>query len=629
MSDNHQNFSDSQKQYLSGFTMGSDVARAVQGLPILAGRGSTTNGTSITVGANGAAINGSPINGASTNGAPTNGAAVGVSSLPCGPEQIALEAQQATIAAGKKLCKEEKAKQAKNPLDIWDEMQARADANEFPKKTDVFLTKFHGLFYVAPAQDSYMCRMRIPGGILHAWQMRGIADLSDRSAGGYVDVTTRANLQFREIPANQAMNILYGLRELDVITLGSGGDNIRNCTASPLSGIDASELIETIPLAKRMHHYILNHREMYGLPRKFNIAFDGGGRISALDDTNDIGFHAVTVTQDQASDDLPPGVYFQLTLGGITGHKDFARPTGVLLTADECVGVAGAIVRVFVKNGDRTDRKKARLKYVLDAWGFDKFIAAVETECGSTLRKIDTERVVVPTGEDRQAHVGFHPQRQSGRQYVGVVLPVGRITSDQARSLADIAETYGNGELRCTVWQNVLIPFIRNEDVQAVKEELDAIGLGYEASSFRAGLVACTGSAGCKFAGADTKRHAMEIATALENNLELDQPINIHVTGCHHSCAQHYIGDIGLIGCQVEQGDDMVDGYHVHLGGGWGTRQEIARQIFDSVIAVDLPELMIAIISSYLNNRIGDESFIEFANRQTIEELKSLVAIAA
>ncbi|MCG8648739.1 MAG: NirA family protein, partial [Pirellulales bacterium] len=287
---NDKSFSEEQKQYLAGFAFGADVARAVNGLPIVSGSGQS-NGVAISVGASASGCG---------------------DALPVGPERIALRAQQETVAAGKKLCKEELAKQDKNPLDMWDEIQRRADEGEFPQGTDVFLTKFHGLFYVAPAQQSYMCRMRIPGGTLQAWQLRGLADLGDQHAGGYIDVTTRANLQFREIPAASAMKVLYGLRELDIVNLGSGGDNIRNCTASPLSGIDPDELIETIPLAKQMHHYILNHREMYGLPRKFNIAFDGGGRISALDDTNDIGFHAVELSAENATGEVPAGVYFQL-----------------------------------------------------------------------------------------------------------------------------------------------------------------------------------------------------------------------------------------------------------------------------------------------------------------------------
>ncbi|MCM2374853.1 NirA family protein [Aporhodopirellula aestuarii] len=595
-------FTEEQKQYLCGFTFGADVARAVSGLPVLAG--SAGGGTAISIGNGSATVDGQ--------------------ALPVGPERIALEAQAATIQAGKKLCKEELAKQAKNPLDMWDEIIARSDAGEFPKGTDVFLQKSHGLFHVAPAQDSYMMRLRIPGGLSRAWQLAGLADLSDRSAGGYLDVTTRANLQFREIPADQAANMLYGIRELDVISLGSGSDNIRNCTASCLSGIDPDELIETIPLAQRMHHYILNHREMYGLPRKFNIAFDGGGRIASLEDTNDIGFKAVQVDASASSDDLPAGVYFQLTLGGITGHQDFARPTGVLLTPDECVPVAGAIVRVFVKNGDRTDRKKARLKYVLDDWGFDRFISEVEKEHGKPLRRVDESRLTFTDNEDRLAHVGVHEQKQKGRYYVGVVLPVGRMTSDQARSLAEIADEYGNGEIRWTVWQNLLIPGIRERDLAEVQAAILACGLDYRASSFRAGLVACTGSAGCKYAGADTKANAMALAVALESQFEIDVPINIHLTGCHHSCAQHYIGDIGLIACQVERGEDMVDGYHVMVGGGWGERRGIGRELLKSIAFDELPPLITNLIDGYLAERHVDESFVDFARRKTIDELRTL-----
>ena len=593
-----ESFTEEQKQFLSGFAFGSDVARAVSGLPVV----------SNAAGTGGSAAGNLPV--------------VQADALPVGPERIALIAQQATVDAGKTLCKEEQAKRDKNPLDMWEEMQTRSDAGEFPKGTDVFLQKFHGLFYVAPAQDSYMCRLRLPGGVLHGWQLAGVADLSDSSAGGFIDITTRANLQLREIPAGSAMDILYGLRELEIVNLGSGGDNIRNCTASPLSGIDPNELVETIPLARRMHHYILNHREMYGLPRKFNIAFDGGGTISALDDTNDIGFHAVEISEANATDTFPAGVYFQLTLGGITGHKDFARPTGVLLKAEQCVKVAGAIVRVFVKNGDRTDRKKARLKYVLDDWGFDRFIDAVEQELGESLVRFDDSKLEKNDVEDRLAHIGWHPQQQSGKQYVGVVLPVGRLTSDQARAIARIADDFGNGEIRLTVWQNLIIPHIDDQEIEAVSNAIVAAGLGVETNSFRAGLVACTGSAGCKFAAAQTKTHAMQLADHLQDRFALDEPINIHLTGCHHSCAQHYIGDIGLLACKVEVGDDMVDGYHVHVGGGWGERQGIARLIVEAVAFDDLPALLEAVVAGYLDQRNDGESFVQFASRCSDDELR-------
>ena len=603
-------FSEEQKQYLAGFAYGADVARAMSGLPIISGSGA--EGASITIG-------GQKADSRSKQ-----------ESIPAGPEKVAYEAQNTLIASGKKLCKEEAAKQAKNPLDMWDEIAARSAEGKFPKGTDVFLTKFHGLFYVAPAQDSYMCRLRLPGGEIFGYQLEGLADLADECAGGFLDITTRANLQLREIPAAKAMNVLYGLRELGIVNLGSGGDNIRNVTASPLSGIDVNELIETLPLAKRMHHYILNHREMYGLPRKFNIAFDGGGTVASLDDTNDIGFHAVSVDEQSATEDTPAGIYFQLTLGGITGHQDFARPTGILFTPDETIDVAGAIVKVFIQNGDRTDRKKARLKYVLDEWGFEKFIQAIEAQMGRPLRKIPTNSCRQNYVEDRFAHVGIHEQAQEGLKYVGIVFPVGRMTSDQARGLAGISRKYGNGQMRLTVWQNLIIPNIKTSDLELVQSEVKELGLEYSASSLRAGLVACTGNAGCKFAGANTKKHALELAEYLENRLTLETPINIHVTGCHHSCAQHYIGDIGLIATKVEVGEDLVEGYDVYVGGGWGPHQAIGRLIFKALAAEDVGSNLESLLLQFIEQRKSpQETFCEYTARTSDEVLRSVQLVSA
>jgi ferredoxin-nitrite reductase len=545
--------------------------------------------------------------------------------LPSSPERAQIEAQNRLLAAGKTLSREEKAKHAKDPLTIWDEIQANGKAGAFPKDTDVFLYKYSGLFFVAPAQNSFMCRLRFPGGHVTSWQLRGIARLARIHGGGHADATTRANLQIREIGAASAPEILTGLTELGILNRGSGADNIRNVTATPTSGVDPQELIETLPLARQMHHYILNHREMYGLPRKFNIAFEGGGTISSLDDTNDIGFNAVRIAGSNASSDLPEGVYFRLSLGGITGHKDFARDTGVLLKPQECVPVAASIVRVFVREGDRTDRRKARLKYVLDAFGFPKFLDEVEKELGGPLRRVDLGRCEPPVPNNRWGHVGFHPQKQQGFVYVGVVLPVGRMTCDQLVGLAEIADRFGSGTIRMTVWQNLLITDIAEHDVEAVKQAIERIGLDWNASSVRSGLVACTGNAGCKLAGADTKRHAMVLANYLEERLEIDQPINIHVTGCQNSCAQHYIGDIGLEGTKVEVGEEMVEGYHLVVGGGWGVDRAVGRRLADALPFDEVPPTVERLLGHYLTYREGpDESFAAFTRKQSLDELKAV-----
>ncbi|RMF42922.1 MAG: NirA family protein [Planctomycetota bacterium] len=597
-------FSDEQKEYLAGFTYGAELARALRGLPVLSGGGARSSGTQLQLGPAG---QGSP-------------------SVPAGPERIHWEAQQRVLDSGGKLAPEERAKREKNPLDMWDELAQRASRGEFPKGTDVFLTKFHGLFYVAPAQNAYMCRLRIPGGELTAEQLAGVAELADRYGGGYLDVTTRANLQIRQIAAEHAMQVLYGLRDLGIINLGAGGDNIRNVTCSPLSGIDPQELIETLPYARRMHHYILNHRAMYGLPRKFNIAFDGGGRIASLEDTNDIGFQAVQVPEALASEKLPAGVYFRLRLGGITGHGDFARDTAVVVPPDEAVELAGVIVRVFIRHGDRTDRKKARLKYLLDAWGFDRFLEEVEKEWGRPLLRTKQPLPGRGVTEHRTAHIGAHRQKQPDKWYLGVVLPVGRMTADQARHLAAIARRYGDGKLRLTVWQNLLLTGIDTNDLATVQGEVEACGLHHRATHPRAGLVACTGNAGCKYAGANTKKHALQIAEYLEQRIDLDVPINIHLTGCHHSCAQHYIGDIGLIATGVEVGDDVVEGYHLLVGGGWGERQGIGRVLLENIPAQQVPETVWRLVAAYLEHRQGmEEGFAEFAKRCSDEQLRAWI----
>jgi ferredoxin-nitrite reductase len=609
-----------QKNFLQGFAMGSDVARAVRGLPIVSGAGSAAgvSGAALRIGPGGTVV--SPIG--APDGATGSGAAL------AGPEHAMLEAQDRVLAEGKSLSREEQAKRAKDPLALYDEIQANARAGVFPKGSDVFLYKYSGLFHVAPAQNSFMCRLRLPGGLLRSWQLRGIAEIAGRLGGGYADVTTRANLQIREIGPEDAPAVVERLADLGIITRGSGADNIRNITASPTAGIDPQELMDTLPLARAMHHYILNHREMYGLPRKFNIAFDGGGRVSSLDDTNDIGFRAVFVAERGADAATPAGVYLRLSLGGITGHLDFARDTGVLVQPDECVDVAAAVVRAFIRLGDRTDRKTARLKYVLDRLGFDTFLAEVETELGRPLRRVAADRCEPAGRDDRWGHVGFHRQRQAGKSYVGVVLPVGRLTVEQMDRLASIAEKYGSGTIRLTVWQNLLISDIDEGDIDAVKRALETIGLDWAASSPRAGLVACTGSAGCKYGGADTKANALALAAHLETRLSLDQPINIHLTGCHHSCAQHYIGDIGLEATKVEVGEEMVDGYHLCVGGGWGADRGIARRVADALPFAEIPAAVERLLRHYLAHRGGaEESFAAFARRQAVETLRA-VALA-
>jgi ferredoxin-nitrite reductase len=547
---------------------------------------------------------------------------------PMGPDAPHLLAQDAAIKAGKKLVDQEKWKREEHPFDAYQKLRGQAARDEYPKAADNFRWRFYGLFYVAPAQNSYMCRLRIPNGILSHWQFAGVAGLAENFGGGYAHVTTRANLQFREVAAKDAIHVVEGVQDLGLTSRGAGADNIRNVTGDATAGIDPGALIDTRPHARDWHFHILNQRTLYGLPRKFNVAFDGGGAIPTLEDTNDIGFQAVEV-EDGAS--VAPGVWFKLVVGGITGHRDLARETGAVVKPGETAEVADAIVRVYIAEGDRTNRTKARLKYVLDrhaaeAGGLNGFLAKVEQQLGRPIARVDAKYFRPRPAQDRQAHIGAHPQKQPGLFYLGVVLPVGKMSYAQIRALAAIARDLGDGDIRLTVWQNLLISGISEGRLKRAKAAVEKAGLEWRASSIRAGLIACTGSRGCRFSAADTKTHAEEIAEWCEARVKLDQPVNIHLTGCHHSCAQHYIGDIGLVAARVsvnEEGD-TVDGYHLVAGGGFGATGAIGREILRDVKAEDAPARVEGLLKAYLSHRTGAaESFQDFSARHEVVALKS------
>jgi ferredoxin-nitrite reductase len=543
---------------------------------------------------------------------------------PTGPDAAALKAQSRVLATGGKLSDPEKFKREQHPFDTYERLKEHAARGEYPKPPDNFRWRFFGLFYVAPNQNSYMCRLRIPNGILKAAQFAGVADLAERHGGGYAHVTTRANLQIREVEAHNAVAMIEAIQDLGLCSRGSGADNIRNVTGTPTAGIDPQELIDTRPYAREWHFHILNDRSLYGLPRKFNVAFDGAGTIPVLEDTNDIGFQAVQVNEGFG---LTSGVWFKLCLGGITGHRDFARDTGVLVLPQDACKVADAVVRVFIDHGNRTDRTKARLKYVLDAMGVEKFLGLIEEKLGHRLDRAVPGAVAPRPAFDRTAHLGIHPQKQDGLNWIGVVVPVGRLSVAQMRGLAEVARELGDGDLRLTVWQNLLISGVPTEKVSAAKERIEALGLAIETNAIRSGLIACTGNTGCKFAASDTKRHAEEIARWCETRVPLDTPVNIHLTGCHNSCAQHFVSEIGLLACKVQASEDAdpVEGYHIYVGGGFGPHAALGRELYRDVTEQEAPRTVERILKAYLAHRASrEESFLAFARRHEIDALRAM-----
>jgi ferredoxin-nitrite reductase len=550
------------------------------------------------------------------------------------------DAQNRYLRAGQRLSPEERAKRRQPPHELWARMERLARERRFPLGDDRFLYKFHGLFYVSPAEEAFMCRLRFAGGRVQAHQLRGVAELAARFGQPIVQLTARSNLQLRGIGAEAGLDVLSGLLELGIFNQGSGGDGVRNVGASPTAGFDRRELIDTLPLAKKAQHRILSDRTLQALPRKFTLAFDGGGAVSALAEACDLGFRAVTVPPGEA---VAPGVYFRLLLGGATSHARYGRDAGVVVAPDQCLGVLEQVLHLYVEHGDRTNRRRARLAYLLETWGMPRFVAELQarlrrvqesrvqdgpvqqgpvqqgpgaTEPALPLPELALERCQLPAPPDPFAHVGFHNQKPRGYSYVGVVPRAAQLSLEQARGLADIADEQGSGELRLTPHQNLLIPGLKDTQLHKVKEALERLGLAWTASAFRSRLVACTGSPGCPFAMADAKRRGEELVRHLEASNPLEQPLSIHISACHHACAQHTTADIGLLAMHDPTAPaESAERYQLWLGGELSDTAHFGRQYAASVPAAELPRLVQEVVDAYLTDRLPDETFREFVVR--------------
>ena len=509
-----QDFTDEQKRYLEGFVSGVQASRAAAGLKPLAG--------------------------------------VGGAASPQGRTPRTSRPWPASRPKARSSPPRRRPSATSTPSTPTRGSRRKRLPGQFPKGVDNFRWRFHGLFYVAPTQNAYMCRLRIPNGILTHWQLAGIADVAERYGGGYAHVTTRANLQIREVAAGERPSPDRGAARARASTPAApGADNIRNVTGSPTAGIDPQELLDTRPYARAWHHHILNSRTLYGLPRKFNVGFDGGGVIPVLEDTNDIAFTAVHGRRRRAGGE--PGVWFRLGLGGITGHQDFARPTGVLVKPEDAVAVADAD-RARVHRRRRPHRPQEGPAQVRAR---RLGLREVPGRGGSEAGPAADARAAAITSRSRTASTGRRTSACIAQKQAG--LRLGRRGAaggahDGGADARPCRHGAGPGRRRYPadrLAEPAALRASRRRTPSWSRRRLQEIGLTAKASSIRAGLVACTGNTGCKFALSNTKGTAMAIAEWVEPRVALDTPINIHLTGCPHSCAQHYIGDIGLLAARV------------------------------------------------------------------------------
>jgi ferredoxin-nitrite reductase len=491
------------------------------------------------------------------------------------------------MTSSSSLNKFEKFKAEKDGLAIKDQLDHFATIGwEAIDKTDLeHRLKWLGIFYRPVTPGKFMLRLRLPNGILSTDQLQVLATVIQRyGQDGSADITTRQNLQLRGIHLEDIPDIFRQLKSVGITSIQSGMDNVRNITGSPVAGIDGNELIDTRPLVQAVQDMITNQGEgnsaFTNLPRKFNIAIEGGRDNAVHAEINDIAF--VPAFKGET-------LGFNVLVGGFFSAKrcEAAIPLDAWVppTAEAVVSVCRAILTVFRDHGPRSNRQKSRLMWLIDAVGLAQFRAMVVAELGQTL---DTAAEHDAIDWDKRDHIGVYPQLQPGYVFVGLHVPVGRFDAADMFELARLAEVYGNGEIRLTVEQNAILPYIAVENLPTLLTEPLLQRLSPEPPALARSLVSCTGAQFCNFALVETKQRAVAIATALDARLELSQRVRIHWTGCPNSCGQPQVADIGLMGTKVRKDGKTVEGVDIYMGGTVGKDAKLGTCVQKGVPCDDL-----------------------------------------
>lgn len=494
----------------------------------------------------------------------------------------------------------ERLKSEKDGLAVKAELEAfaRMGWENIPEDDRDHRLKWLGIFFRKRTPGQFMLRLRLPNGILTSGQMRMLgAIIHPYGEQGVADITTRQNLQLRGIPIEEMPQILGYLKEVGLTSIQSGMDNVRNITGSPLAGIDPDELIDVRGLTRKVQDMVTNNGEgnpsFSNLPRKFNIALCGCRDNSVHAEINDLAF--VPAFKNGR-------LGFNVLVGGFFSARRCAEAIGLDVWVDprDVVPLCEAVLLVYRDHGLRANRQKARLMWLIDEWGLEKFRAAVERQIGHPLLRAAEKDEVVWHKRDL---LGVHAQKQPGLNFVGLHVPVGRLNALEMMELARLAEVYGSGELRLTVEQNVLIPNVPDSRVAPLLKEPLLKKFSPNPGPLQRGLVSCTGNQFCNFALIETKNRAVALMEELEAELEIPQTVRIHWTGCPNSCGQPQVADIGLMGTTARKDGRVVEAVDIYMGGEVGKDAKLGECVRKGIPCEDLKPVLVELLREHFGAR--------------------------
>jgi sulfite reductase (ferredoxin) len=536
--------------------------------------------------------------------------------------------------------KSERLKLAKNPWEAFDEVRqfAREGRGAVLPEWAEFYFKWWGVYTqgdgvgvtggkdgVGKATEYFMMRIGLPNGLLTAHQLRVIGELTRKYARNLADVTTRQNIQLHWLTIESMPEVVDALTAIGLSPKGACGDVVRNVTGCPLAGMLGHELVDASPLAVEVARGLTANPEFYNLPRKFKITVTGCPLWCSYPEINDVALTAIR----REVNGLEEVGYTLRVGGGLSTEPHIAVRIPAFIPQDKAYAVVEAVVRIFREQTElRENRTRARIKYLFmrHGWTAETMLAAIETKLGYKLDPSPVDEDAVPDDVYRD-HVGITPQRQAGLSAVGASVMGGRLTGEQLVQLADLSEEFGDGQLRATIMQNIVVVNVPNARARELVHRLSGIGLQVESTPFWRGAVACTGTEFCKLAIAETKAFSKWLTGEMEERLPgFDQQIKLHVTGCTNSCGQSWIADIGLEGKKIKKNGAMVDAFYFCVGGAVGKYARIARQIGFRAAAEDCPAAIERLLRHYLAVREPGEDLRAYFARTDDESLRGQLA---
>jgi sulfite reductase (ferredoxin) len=532
----------------------------------------------------------------------------------------------------------ERLKRAQNPWEGLDEIRrfAREGWESIPAEWNGTYFRWWGVYTqgdgngvmggtsgVGRALQRFMVRIRIPNGILTSHQLRTISDITRRYANGIADLTVRQNIQLHWVTIETLPEVMEGLWQVGLNTMGACGDVTRNVTGCPVAGVDHDEIIDASPLVLEASKLLAGNAEFYNLPRKFKISVAGCRSWCSYPEINDIGLTAITRTVGGK-----PEVGFSMRVGGgLSTDPYLGARLNAFVRYEQVLPAIKGVAELFRDSEVlREHRERARLKFLFlrHGWTAEHFLDELQGRIGFKLEPAAEEHAPDDVYRD---HVGIHAQKQTGLSYVGAVVLRGRITADQMQVSANLADRYAGGELRATNMQNLLVVNVPTLNAEPLARELDAIGFRVNGSSFARGTIACSGTEFCKIAITETKSFSRWLVEEMDERLPgFDQHLKLHVTGCPNSCGQHWIADVGLEGKKIKVNGEMVDAYYFCVGGALGLHSETARPVGYRCAATDVPEALERLLGRYLAEREDGENLRRFFARHSDTQLREFLA---